>query len=178
VFSEEAAMLERERVVASLLVVAGGEWWGIDKFQFATYLMDRLGFGSGFQFWDEHGFGPFSRDLSNAIGDAKAFGVIDEYRDDSMGRYRFRLKSIPILHDYGTLGTRRACYMMRVFKDAHPTVLSLAAGIDWIWSRERIADWEAEIVKRRPVRTQNGRLQEVVDLLSSVDLSPRVEEVA
>jgi hypothetical protein len=40
-------------------------------------------------------------------------------------------------------------------------------GIDWIWSRDRIADWEAEM------RTQNGRLHEV-----SVDLSLRMEEVA
>lgn len=71
----------------------------------------RLGFDSGFQFDYEHEFGPYAHNLV----DAKAFGVIDEYRDDSMGRYRFRLKSIPILHDYGTLGTRRACYMMRVF---------------------------------------------------------------
>jgi len=153
-------MLHGENIVASLLVAAGGEWEGLDKLHFATYLMDRLGFNSGFHFDYEHEFGPYAHNLVSAIEDAKAFGVIDEYRDDSMGRYRFRLKSIPILHDYGTLGTRRACYI--------PTVLSLAAGIDWIWSREGIVDWQAEIVKRRPVRTQNGRLQEAVDLLGKI----------
>ena len=70
-------MMEREEIVVALLKAAGGQLVGRVRLQKVVYLLDQLGLESGFRY-DYHHYGPFSRDLDNAVADAEAFGLVDE----------------------------------------------------------------------------------------------------
>jgi len=165
-------MVERESVVASLLVAAGGEWYGLDKLHHAVYLIDQLVFGSGFRFDYEHDFGPHSVDLLNAVADARAFCVIEQKPNDERYEYHLVLKSIPVLHGFGELSVERSCRLMRLFAEKRTVVLELAATIDWTWFRDGIVDWYAALVKRKTIKAQSPYMQGAVHLLGKIGLAP------
>lgn len=168
-------MKEREDVVAAVLDAAGGELTGRVRLQKAVYLMDRLGLDSGFSF-DYHHYGPFSRDLDNAVADAKAFGFVEEefrQRQSDGATYSiFRLKKPPRLEAFGKLGAEKARELARLFAETDVTVLELAATVDWLWRFENIADWKSEITKRKGIKVEGGRLEEALKLLKQLRLSP------
>lgn len=165
--------MEREERVAAVVAAAGSELTGRVRLQKAVYLLDRLGFDSGFTY-DNHHYGPYSRDLDNAVADAKAFGLIDEDLEQrkSDGAYYsiFRLKDRVRNEAYGTLGAERAAELVRRFADTNVTVLELAATVDWLWRVEGYADWRGEIAKRKGVKVQQGRLDRALELLDSLNL--------
>ncbi|MDA8049852.1 MAG: hypothetical protein M0002_07580 [Rhodospirillales bacterium] len=167
-------MKEREDVVAAVLEAAGGELIGRVRLQKAVYLMDRLGLGSGFTF-DYHHFGPFSRDLDNAVADAKAFGLVEEVfeqrQSDGATYSIFRLKVQAKPDAFGELGTKRAGEVVRLFAATNVTVLELAATVDWLWRFGKCKDWRSEITKRKGVKVQGGRLDQAVVLLGQLDLT-------
>ena len=69
--------MEREEIVAALLKASGGQLVGRVRLQKTVYLLDRLGLESGFDY-DYHHYGPFSRDIDNAVADAEAFELVEE----------------------------------------------------------------------------------------------------
>ena len=168
-------MKEREDVVAAVLEAAGGELIGRVRLQKAVYLMDRLGLGSGFTF-DYHHFGPFSRDLDNAVADAKAFGLIaerlEQRKSDGATYSIFTLNQPPTSPRFGKLTARRARELVTRFVQADVTVLELAATIDWLWRVEKYCDWGNEIRKRKGAKVQKGRLEVAVQLLRDLGLPP------
>jgi hypothetical protein len=52
------------------------------------------------------------------------------------------------------------------------TVLELAATIHWLVYTEKVSDWETELVRRKGVRTERGRMKEAIELLGKLALSP------
>ncbi len=70
-------MIEPEDKVAAVVDAAGGKLVSRVRLQKAVYLLDQLGLDSGFGY-EYHHYGPYSRDLDVATGDAKALGVLDE----------------------------------------------------------------------------------------------------
>lgn len=174
-------MREREDVAAAVIAAAGGALTGRVRLQKTVYLLDRLGLNSGFSF-DYHHYGPFSRDLDNAMADAKAFGLVDEDFDrrqsDGASYSIFRLKREAKADAYGDLGADEACRLVRLFAGTNVTVLELAATVDWLARVEGYADWRAEITKRKGVKVQNGRLEKALDLLRALNLAPSEPVVA
>ncbi len=168
-------MKEREDVVAAVLAAAGGELTGRVRLQKAVYLMDRLGLESGLSFHYHH-YGPFSRDLDNAIADAKAFGLVEEEferrQSDGATYSIFRLKKRPKLEAFGKLGEAKAGELACLFAATNVTVLELAATVDWLSRVEKYSDWKSEITKRKGVKVQGGRLEKAVELLAQLNLSP------
>jgi len=168
-------MTEREDIVTAVVAAAGGELNGRVRLQKAVYLLDQLGFESGFTF-EYHHYGPFSRDLDSAMADAKAFGLIDETFDrrqsDGATYSVFKLKGTPNAPSYGSLGEERAGEVARRFVHTNVTVLELAATVYWLWKVEKFADWKSEISKRKGVKVQGGRLEKAVDLLSELGIAP------
>lgn len=170
-------MIEREHVVAAVLAAAGGEVASRIRLQKSVYLLDRRGLQSGFEY-DYHHYGPYSRDLDNAAGDAKAFDLVDEdyaYRVSDGARYSiFRLKCgvQPRPEAYGGLGQEKAHELAHLFAKTNVTVLELAATIDWLWHEEKIDDWRREIEKRKSAKTGGGRLDRAVELLRQLGLPP------
>jgi uncharacterized protein YwgA len=176
-----STMKEREDVVAAVLAAAGGALTGRVRLQKAVYLMDRLGLESGLSF-DYHHYGPFSRDLDNATADAKAFGLVEEEferrQSDGATYSIFKLKGQPKADAYGGLGAERAGELARLFAATNVTILELAATVDWLWHVEKYADWKSEIIKRKGVKVQAGRLEKAVELLAQLNLSPSAAPAA
>lgn len=167
---------EREDVVAAVIGAAGGELTGRVRLQKTVYLMDQLGLKSGFTFRYHH-YGPFSRDLDNAIADAKAFGLVEEAfearQSDGATYSIFRLKGEARRDSFGKLGANKAGRLAELFAETNVTVLELAATVDWLWRFEKCADWRHEITKRKGVKVQGGRLDKAVALLGALGLPPR-----
>ena len=65
-------MTDRESIVVAVLAAANGRLAGRVRLQKVVYLLDRLGLESGFAY-DYYHYGPFSRELDNAVADAEAF---------------------------------------------------------------------------------------------------------
>jgi uncharacterized protein YwgA len=170
-------MIDREDIVAAVIDAAGGELTGRVRLQKVVYLLDQLGLGSGFEY-DYHHYGPYSRDLDNATADAQAFDLIDEtfrHRGSDGARYSvFKLKADQGAKPeaFGRLGRDRAEPLLRKFSTTNVTVLELAATIVWLCREEKIANWRDELIKRKSVKVQNGRLDRAVDLLRELGLSP------
>jgi predicted negative regulator of RcsB-dependent stress response len=137
--------------------------------------MELLGLESGFSF-DYHYYGPFSRDLDNAIADAKAFHVVEELierrQTDGAAYSIFKLSGEPNPTAYGKLGAAKAAELARLFTATNVTVLELAATVDWLWRKEKYSDWRTEIMKRKGVKVRAGRLDQAIALLEKLGLKP------
>lgn len=171
-------MTEREVKIAAVLDAAGGELIGRIRLQKVAYLLDQLGFESGFSYSYYH-YGPYSRDLENATLDATVFlGVkeqIDYRLSDGAAYSIFSRTGDPVDQAaFGSLDPDYATELVRKFKATNPTILELAATAHWIAVRENRADWEAEVRKRKNVKSQNGRLEQALGLLRELALPPAV----
>ena len=166
---------EPEDRVADIVAAAGGRLVSRVRLQKVAYLLDKLGAKSGFSFAYHH-YGPYSRELDNAVLDAEAFDKIRESferRQSDGARYSvFEAITGNGLHDYSYLDTDRLRERAKELSAASVTVLELAATANWLLEEERVADWKTEIVRRKGTKTKNGRLGEAVQLLSRLGLEP------
>lgn len=170
--------IEREDIVAALVAAAPGQQLiSRVRLQKTAYLLEQLGFERGLRFEYYH-YGPYSRELDNAIGDAEAFELVredfDHRKSDGAMYSIFSLRPGKSAKDeaYGKLGRYRTSELVGQFASTNVTVLELAATVDWLWRYENVADWRAEITKRKGRKVQGGRLDKAVDLLRSLGLPP------
>lgn len=174
-------MTDREEIVLALVkAAAGSSITGKVRLQKIVYLLDQLGLDSGFQF-DYHHYGPFSRDLVNAVEDAKAFQLIRE----EIGSRSFDCAPYSIFHAkdkevstaaFGSLGRSKASKLLQKLQWRDATVLELAATAHWLWKYERRSDWREELTKRKGIKVQQGRLEQALTLLSELGLEPPEEQ--
>jgi uncharacterized protein YwgA len=168
-------MIEREEHVAAIVDSAGGKLVSRVRLQKIAYLLDQLGMESGFGYQYYH-YGPYSRDLDNAILDAEAFDYIVEKferRQSDGARYSvFESRKIPAANVFGRLGATKAKQVIRKLADTNVTVLELAATAHWLAAVEKVPDWKKEIVRRKGPKTENNRLDKALDLLGDLGLPP------
>jgi uncharacterized protein YwgA len=168
-------MPEREDIVAAIVDAAGGELVSRIRLQKITYLLDQLGLDSNFDYQYFH-YGPYSRDLDNALADAEAFDLIYEQfeRRKSDGARYSVFKLIGKVRDdaLGKITQERAHQLIRSFAKTNITVLELAATVHWLRFKENRQDWQLEIVKRKGAKTRDGRLEKAIDLLKGLQLAP------
>ena len=171
-------MIEREDIVTALVAAAPGQQLiSRVRLQKTAYLLKLLGLGGDLYFEYYH-YGPYSRELDNAIGDAEAFDLVHEEfahrKSDGAMFSIFKLRPGQVAKDeaYAELGRGKAAELIALFSSTNVTVLELAATVDWLWRYEKILDWRAEITKRKGKKVQGGRLEKAVDLLRSLGLSP------
>ena len=169
--------VDGEHIVASVLAKANQHVTSRVRLQKAFYILDQLGLKSGFDYEYYH-YGPYSRDLDLATSDAKAFDLLEEdfgYRKSDGARYSiFKPKVAARAEVFTSLAENRVASLMKTFVETNVTVLELAATIDWLWRFEKIKDWKSEIKKRKPVKAKDERLNQAVDLLTSLELAPPV----
>lgn len=168
-------MIEREEHVAAIVDAAGGRLVSRVRLQKIAYLLDQLGMESGFNYQYYH-YGPYSRDLDNAILDAEAFGYIEEEferRQSDGARYSvFNSKKVPQSDVFGHLDASKARHIIRRLADSNVTVLELAATAHWLAAEEKVPDWREEIVRRKGSKTENNRLDKALGLLKELGLPP------
>jgi uncharacterized protein len=167
--------IEREEIVTAVVAAAGGKLTSRVRLHKSVYLLDLLGLRSGFDFEYYH-YGPYSRDLDNAVADAKAFELVSEDFErrlsDGAPYSVFSLKGEPKQAALGDIGPDRASELLRMFVDANVTVLELAATIDWLWRVEGRKSWLLELKKRKSVKARDDRIEKAVSLLQSLGIGP------
>ena len=174
--------IDREKVPVAVIAAAGGELVSRIRLQKTVYLLDRLGLGSGFAYAYHH-YGPYSRELDNAVWEAEAFGLIEERQgrraSDGAPFSIFKMTEQATVDEaaYGSLGERRVADLVDLFAKTNLTVLELAATAYWLWKDEGRADWRDEIEKRKGVKTEGGRLDKAIAFLKDLGLAPRQSAV-
>jgi uncharacterized protein YwgA len=164
--------------IPSLVVAAGGQVPGRVRLQKIVYLLDQIGLESGFTF-EYHHYGPYSEDLAEQVEDDQIFKKLEV-------EPRRRVKDgVPyvVFHasqpgDGERLEMRpavdRISRTLPKLMNTSATVLELAATIHWLAVVEGRADWREELVRRKGVKTQQGRDEKALDVLRSLGLPPAV----
>lgn len=171
-------MIEREDIATAIVGAApGGELIGRVRLQKTAYLLEQLGFSAGLPF-EYHHYGPYSRELDNAVADARAFEKLEEKiehrKSDGASFSRFRLTdgTKPKAQIYRAMGRDRVSAFVAQFAQTNVTVLELAATVHWLAFKEKVGDWRVEIRKRKGQKVQGGRLERALELLAELGLSP------
>lgn len=154
---------------AEIVRDAGGEIVGRTKLQKVGYLLELAGFGDGFRFEYRH-YGPFSEDLAAAIETADAFGLVAEEERQAGwgGRYS-------IYRATDKSGDRPVDDRARFAETAArfgSIELELAATAAYLRAAEGIADpWE-ETARRKPGKSNEGRLDRAKDIYRTLRALP------
>jgi len=169
-------MTTHDRLIADVIAAADNQIVGRIRLQKILYLLDRLGLEAGASFHYHH-YGPYSRALDDALDRAKAFhGVTEKFRTRKDGAsysaFEMSPSSKPPPEKIGGLDREKAHRLIAKMKARTSTVLELAATIDWLVQSEKVSDWKNELVRRKGIKTEGGRIDEAVKLLSELDLPP------
>ena len=144
------------------------------RLQKTVYLLQALGFDNSLQFQYYH-FGPYSRELDLALSEAKESELVLESQarrqSDGATYSLFEAKPTNKHANFGKL-QQRAEELIAKFTTTNVTVLELAATAHWLGNSEKIADWQKETVRRKGVKTENGRLERAIELLTELELRP------
>lgn len=165
-------MRDRDVIITEVINAAGGRITGKVRLQKILYILDQLGLRSGFSY-QYHYYGPFSRDIVNAVEDAKAFGYVNELIEcrKSDGAAFSIFVAEPVAERPAALDPRLQGALSSMLP-AKATVLELAATVHWLWSAEGRGDWRAEIEVRKGLKCQGGRLERAIELLKEIGLAP------
>ncbi len=164
-----------EEYLFELFAAGGGAIDGRIRLQKIAYLLQKLSGRETLTFIYHH-YGPFSRDLAEALNRAVDLDQIDEeFRDTSMGTVysRFR-QAAPTASDRDSLAGIPADQARTVVArlKAHPSlILELAATIDWLRTAEKVTDWKTALRRRKPVKATDANIARAETLLAELGLA-------
>lgn len=167
-------MSELDNVVAGTVALADGKLVGRIRLQKIIYLMEQKGLNSGAAF-DYHHYGPYSEAVSDAISDAKFWGLLDEkmeFRQADGAPYSVFTTRGTVPARLGSLDADTARAMLDKLTIENSTVLELAATVHWLTTKEKISDWRPELRRRKAGKTGAGKLDRALTLLKGLCLAP------
>ncbi|MFC7051992.1 hypothetical protein ACFQI3_04735 [Hansschlegelia quercus] len=169
VFGLSIDELQSELAAQAVIFAAGGKIVGRIRLQKIIFLIDQLGFGSGFVY-SYHHYGPYSEDLARAIDSAKIFRIIHETREhrasDGAAYSVFSANSAMDSQYLERIrNSDRIVGGLSVLNGHNSTVLELAATIYWIKNIEHNILWKNEVFSRKGPKTENGRFEKAERLL-------------
>ena len=159
--------------VPSLVSAAGGEIVGKVRLQKMVYLLDQLGVRTEFSF-SYHHYGPYSDELAEVVEDDVIFRRVRAER-------RRRSDGVPyIVYKTDTADTASESVFeqpkikaaLQAMQRSSATVLELAATIHWLAFVEKVDNWEAELVRRKGIKTKEGREEKALALLNNLQIAP------
>lgn len=171
-------MIRTERLIADVLAAAEGRIVGRVRLQKIFYLLHQCGLGAGVHFQYHH-YGPYSKQLDEALDRAKTFHGIrekTEYRSSDgipYSTFSFLVEGSHAVPDQiGELNSATARRLIADMKEAPSSVLELAATIHWIANKEHLAAWRPELQRRKGSIAIGNRVERALDLLRGLNLSP------
>jgi hypothetical protein len=171
-------MTTPDNLIADVLAAAGGEIVGRIRLQKIFYLLDQMGMASGLAFHYHH-YGPYSRQLDDALDRAQAIRGVREaikYRQvDGMPYSIFSLRDYRGISPSSTIGglpANKVRDLIGALSGRSSTVLELAATIHWLAEHEGISDWKKELVRRKGIKAEEGRVAQAVKLLEGLGIAP------
>ena len=168
-------MADLARLVVDVVALAGGHLVGRTRMQKTIYLLDVLGLRSGASYY-YYNFGPFSDEIADGISDSKFRGDLIEQTGHRMSDGSpfsiFKTnKGVEQVHEVGALPADKVKGALQRFASYNSTILELAATIHWLARIEKVPDWQNELVRRKGLKTQNGRMERAADLLRELGVS-------
>ncbi len=159
-------------LIVEIVALSGGRLVGRTRMQKTVYLLDARGLKSGATYY-YYNFGPFSDEVANGISDGKFAGSLLEkigYRvsDGSPFSVFETRKGAEQVAALGNLTQSDAKRLLDQLTAANSIVLELAATIHWLVFAERVSDWRTELKKRKGAKTESGRVDKAVSLLSTL----------
>ena len=165
--------VEPEDHIAEIVSAAGGKIVSKIRLQKIAYLIDQVSGDHSFDFVYYH-YGPYSRDVENAVVDAKASNLIQEQelsRVTDGAKYSIFTMTKPV-ENYHVLKQGKLRELVADLSKENATVLELAATAHWLVKYENIDSWDTEIKRRKGSKNDNGRLEKAIALLQKLSLTP------
>lgn len=157
------------KFVASLISASGGKVVGRTRLQKMVCMLGLAGFDVGFDF-SYHHHGPYSEELSFAVSDADALGLIEEAkcRTDWGGWYSvFEATNAGIDDEIGA-----AAPLLEVMCDADSIELELAVTAAFLSACGLTNSWD-EVRRRKSQKATEPRIRRAQRLYSAlVDANP------
>ncbi|MEQ8967093.1 MAG: hypothetical protein RID91_14840 [Azospirillaceae bacterium] len=165
-------MTVEDEVIDLMMAAADGEIVGRVRFHKIAYLLEEAGMHSGIWF-SYHHYGPFSRDLADALDHAV---VKDRVREDQGRRsdsnpYSIFRSAAPQAGDFDGMTVEQARALVQRMKDQPSVVLELAATIHWLREKERVADWREELRQRKTIKATDGNIERALTVLDDLGLA-------
>lgn len=163
--------------ISDVIRAAGGSLAGKVRLQKTIYLLDQIGFESGFEY-EYHHYGPYSEGLADQVEDDVAFGYIKAIprrrKADGVPYVVYEIdndidgvvsKENDINYKFGGA--------IDEFSKRSSTILELSATIHWIFVKEQIRDWEPELRRRKTSKATPDRVAEALCVLDRLGLPPK-----
>jgi uncharacterized protein len=140
-----------------------------------SYLVNQLGIATGFSF-NYHHYGPYSDELADKVEDDVVFGRISVQQKRRADGVPFVIYRSPDhVQDDKTeslFATPRTRMSLSAMQSRSATILELAATIHWLAFIEKVDNWRAELVRRKGVKTEDGRAEAALELLAEMQIAP------
>lgn len=150
--------------VAAIIVDAGGRVVGRTRLQKIAYLLTVTGLESGFAFSYKH-YGPYSEDLATAARMGNLFGNLSEAEHATSWGGSYSIYTAVGPAEAEASQARRE--LARAAANADAIELELAATAVLL-AREGYSDPWAETARRKPEKTEGGRVEKAKELLNSL----------
>ena len=154
-------LLIKPELIVAIVRDAGGEITGRTRLQKIAYLLEVVGFGDGFHFSYKH-YGPFSEGVAASTMKGVLLRRIAEVERQADWGGVYSIYSVDAQQDDRVPPGRRE--LVRRAKESDAVVLELAATAVFL-SREGYDDPWSETERRKPEKSQSGRLTQAKELL-------------
>lgn len=161
--------------LADLVNASNGIVVGKIRLQKIVYLLEQLGLESGLEF-SYHHYGPYSSELSDqTFTSTMSDDLIEETRKRKADGVPYSVFLVPenykdISADVGSLTFESIKKLLNIMNEYSSTELELAATAHWLYKYEEFEDWNTELKRRKGVKTEGGRTDKALKLLSDLDL--------
>ncbi len=157
-------LLIKPELIVAIVRDAGGEITGRTRLQKIAYLLEVVGFGDGFHFSYKH-YGPFSEGVAASATKGVLLRYITEVEQQADWGGVYSIYSVDAEQDDRVpLGRRE---LARRAKESDAVALELAATALFL-SREGYGDPWSETERRKPEKSQSGRLTQAKELLAEL----------
>ena len=157
-------LLIQPELIVAIVRDAGGEITGRTRLQKIAYLLEVVGFGDGFHFSCKH-YGPFSEGVAASAMKGVLLRCIAEVERQADWGGVYSIYSVDAEQDDRVpLGRRE---LARRAKESDAVALELAATALFL-SREGYGDPWSETERRKPEKSQSGRLTQAKELLAEL----------
>ena len=157
-------LLIKPELIVAIVRDAGGEITGRTRLQKIAYLLEVVGFGDGFHFSYKH-YGPFSEGVAASAMKGVLLRCIAEVERQADWGGVYSIYSVDAEQDDRVPPGRRE--LARRAKESDAVVLELAATAVFL-SREGYDDPWSETERRKPEKSQSGRLTQAKELLAEL----------
>lgn len=166
-------MKDRTELIALVLKAADGEVVGKIRMQKIFYLLEQLGLDAGLQF-SYHHYGPYSEDLARSLDYAELVDAVrEEPRNTSYGSTFIAYLLAKDHNPAPTIGNiqwEKAKNLLSEMKKETSIVIELAATIHWLVKKEKVADWESELKRRKTTKAEPAFVSRAEALLEKLSL--------